>query len=111
MIGLFRQAIRRYGRVAVCRDESGGELGRAMAILRPITAQERLRTGTSLGGWNTGRALGLAETSLPVDRLGPGGWLEWGGRRFEVTACRPIPLGEGISHLWLALRLRGESAP
>ena len=46
-----------------------------------------------------------------MDELGPGGWLSWGGRRYEVMTVRPIWVGGQVTHLWLALRPCGEDAP
>ena len=54
---------------------------------------------------------GLAEPGLPLDQTGPGGWLEWGGGRYEVMSVRPIWVGGQVTHLWMALRACGENAP
>ena len=50
------------------------------------------------------RFLGLAEPKTPLDKLGSGGWLEWGGQRFEAMTVRPVWVGGQVTHLWLALR-------
>ena len=60
--------------------------------------------GGTLGSSSTHRFLGLAEPGTPLDKLGPGGWLEWGGLRLEVMTARPIWVGGQVTHLWLALR-------
>ena len=46
-----------------------------------------------------------------MDQIGPGGWLEWGGGRYEVMTVRPIWVGGQVTHLWLALGACGENAP
>ena len=48
---------------------------------------------------------------LPLGQTGPGGWLEWGGGRYEVMSVRPIWVGGQVTHLWMALRACGENAP
>ncbi len=111
MTELFGEVIRAYGKELVCRDEDGQEVGRGMAIVRPMTKQEWQSGGAALGSERNDRFLGLAEPGTPVEDIGIGGWLEWNGSRFEVLNCQPILVGDAVTHLWLALRPCGEIAP
>lgn len=94
-----------------CFAEDGTELGRGMAIVQPMTEADWQHTAGTLGSYDTGRFLGLAEPGLPVDKIGPGGWLEWDGERFEVMSVRPIWVGGQTTHLWMALRPARGNAP
>lgn len=111
MTELFAEVIRAYGKELVCRTGDGAEAGRGMAIVRPMTGRDRQSAGGALGSERTDTFLGLAEPETPVEAVGPGGWLEWNGQRFEVLVCQPIPVGDTVTHLWLALRPCGETAP
>ena len=111
MTELFAEVIRIYGRELICRRSDGAETGRGMAIVRPMTRQDRQTAGRALGAERTDSFLGLAEPETPVEAIGPGGWLEWDGGRYEVLTCQPIPVGDTVTHLWLALRPCGEIAP
>ncbi len=111
MTELFREVIRAYGKELICRTGDGVEAGRGMAIVRPMTGRDRQTAGGALGRERTDAFLGLAEPGTPVEDIGPGGWLEWSGQRFEVLNCQPIPVGDAVTHLWLALRPCGETAP
>lgn len=111
MTELFGEVIRAYGRELICRTEDGAEAGRGMAILRPMTGQDRQTAGEALGAERTDHFLGLADPETPVEAIGAGGWLEWNGGKYEVLTCQPIPVGDVITHLWLALRPCGEAAP
>ena len=107
----FVWVIRTYGQEMKCFAEDGGETGRGMAIVQPMTEADWQRTAGTLGSYDTGRFLGLAEPDMPVAEIGPGGWLEWGGDRFEVMTVRPIRFGSEVTHLWMALRPARENAP
>ncbi len=111
MTELFAEVIRAYGKELICRRQDGTEAGRGMAIVRPMTRRERQSAGGALGAERTDSFLGLAEPGTPVEAIGPGGWLEWSGQRFEALTCQPIPVGDMVTHLWLALRPCGETAP
>ncbi len=111
MIEAFGWVIRSYGQEMVCRGGDGEELGRGMAILRPMTGGDWQDAAGALGRCRQDRFLALAQPGLPLDRLGPGGWLEWGGGRYEVMTARPVWVGGQVTHLWLALRPIGEDAP
>ena len=104
MIEAFAWVIRTCGQEMVCRREDGTEAGRGRAMVQPMTKADWQETAGALGRYSTDRFLGLAEPGTPLDQLGPGGWLEWGGRRFEVMTARPIWVGGQVTHLWLALR-------
>lgn len=111
MTQAFGQVIRTYGQEAVCFGEDGTELGRGMAIVQPMTEAQWQHTAGTLGSYRQDRFLGLAEPQLPVKELGPGGWIEWAGRKYEVMTARPIWVGGQVTHLWLGLRPAGEIAP
>ena len=111
MIEAFAWVIRTYGQEMVCRREDGEEVGRGMAIVQPMTKADWQYTAGALGSYSQDRFLGLAETGLPLDKLGPGGWLEWGGERYEVMTVRPVWVGGQVTHLWLALQPCPENAP
>lgn len=111
MIEAFSWVIRAYGQEMVCRKENGDQVGQGMAIVQPMTRTDWQYTAGALGSYSEDRFLGLAEPGLPLDRLGPGGWLEWGGARFEVMTVRPIWVGGQVTHLWMALRPCPEDAP
>ena len=111
MTEAFSWVIRTYGRELACFDEDGTELGRGMAIVQPMTEADWQSTAGTLGRYETGRFLGLAEPDLPVDRIGPGGWVSWSGQDFEVMTARPIWVGSRTTHLWLALRPARGNAP
>lgn len=104
MIEAFAWVIKSYGQEMVCRREDGTEAGRGMAIVQPMTKADWQYTGGALGSFSQDRFLGLAEPETPLDKLGPGGWLEWGAGRFEVMTARPVWVGGQVTHLWLALR-------
>ena len=111
MTEAFAWVIKTYGREMVCRREDGAEAGRGMAIVQPMTKADWQYTNGTLGSYSQDRFLGLAEPGLPLDKLGPGGRLEWGGGRYEIMTVRPIWVGGQVTHLWLALRLCPEDAP
>ena len=111
MIEAFEWVIQSYGQEMVCRKEDGSEAGRGMAIVRPMSQADWQYAGRPLGAYSQERFLGLAETGLPLDQLGPDGWLEWGGGRYEIMTVRPVWVGGQVTHLWLALRPCGENAP
>ena len=111
MIEAFAWVIRTCGQEMVCRREDGAEAGRGMAIVQPMTKADWQYSAGAPGSYRQDRFLGLAEPGLPLEKMGPGGWLEWGGRRFEVMTARPIWVGGQVTHLWLALRRCGENAP
>lgn len=111
MIEAFEWVIRTYGQEAVCHSEDGNELGRGMAIVQPMTEADWQYTAGALGSYRTDRFLGLAEPGLPLDGLGSGGRLSWGGQDYEVMTVRPIWVGGSVTHLWLALRPCRENAP
>lgn len=111
MIEAFSWVIRAYGQEMVCRKGNGDQVGQGMAIVQPMTRTDWQYTAGALGSYSEDRFLGLAEPGLPLDRLGPGGWLEWGGARFEVMTVRPIWVGGQVTHLWMALRPCPEDAP
>ena len=111
MTEAFAWVIRAYGRELVCRREDGSETGRGMAIVQPMTEADWQYTAGALGSYSRDRFLGLAEPGLPLDRIGPGGWLGWGGQNYEVMTIRPIWVGGQVTHLWLALRPCLENAP
>lgn len=104
MIEAFAWVIGAYGQEMVCRGEDGTEQGRGRAIVQPMTRADWQYTAGALGSYSQDRFLGLAEPDLPLDKLGPGGWLEWGGGRYEVMTVRPVWVGGQVTHLWLALR-------
>ena len=104
MIEAFDWVIRTYGREMVCRQEDGAEAGRGMAIVQPMTKADWQYSAGALGSYRQDRFLGLAEPGLPLEKMGPGGWLEWGGGRDEAMTVRPIWVGGQVTHLWLALR-------
>ena len=111
MIEAFAWVIQTYGQEMVCRQEAGTEMGRGMTIVQPMTKADWQYTAGALGSYSQDRFLGLAETELPMDALGPGGWLEWGGERYEVMTVRPVWVGGTVTHLWLALQPCPENAP
>lgn len=111
MTETFGWVIRTYGQKAVCHREDGSEIGRGMAIVRPMTELTWQMTAGALGSSWTDRYLGLAEPELPVDQIGLGGWLSWGGENYEIMSTQSIRVGDKITHLWLALRPAGEIAP
>lgn len=111
MIEAFEWVVKTYGQEMVCRKEDGSEAGRGMAIVQPMTKADWQYTAGALGSFSQDRFLGLAEPGLPLDKTGPGGWLEWGGARYEVMTVRPIWVGGQVTHLWLALRPCPENAP
>ena len=111
MTELFGEVIRACGKELICRREDGAETGRGMAIVRPMNGKDRQTAGGALGSERNDRFLGLAEPGTPVENIGPGGWLEWSGQRYEVLNCQPIPVGDTVTHLWLALRPCGAVAP
>lgn len=73
MIEAFSWVIQAYGQEMVCRREDGGEMGRGMAIVQPMTEAEWQYAAGALGRYSQDRFLGLSEPGLPLDRLGPGG--------------------------------------
>lgn len=111
MTEVFGWVIGTYGQEAVCCQEDGTEIGRGMVIVRPMTQLTWQLTAGALGSSWTDRFLGLAQPELPVDQIGPRGWLSWGGESYEVMSVRPIQVGDKVTHLWLALRPAGEIAP
>ena len=111
MTEAFVWVLRTYGREIACFAEDGTELGRGMAIVQPMTEANWQRTAGTLGSYDARRFLGLAEPGLPADKIGPGGWLEWGGEQYEVMTVRPIWLGNEITPLWMALRPARGNAP
>ena len=111
MIEAFEWVVRTYGQEMVCYQEDGTEAGRGMAIVQPMTQADWQYTAGALGRYSQDRFLGLADPALPLDKLGPGGWLSWGGQNYEVMTVRPIWVGGQVTHLWLALRLCPENAP
>ncbi len=111
MIEAFEWVIRTYGQEMVCCKADGEEAGRGMAIVQPMTKADWQYTAGALGSYSQDRFLGLAEPGLPLDKLGPGGWLRWGGQDYEVMTVRPIWVGGQVTHLWLALRPCAENAP
>lgn len=111
MIEAFEWVIKTYGQEMVCCRADGEEAGRGMAIVQPMTQADWQYIAGALGSYSQDRFLGLAEPGLPLDRLGTGGWLQWGGQRYEAMTVRPIWVGEQVTHLWLALRPCGEDAP
>lgn len=104
MIEAFEWVIQTYGQEMVCCREDGEEAGRGMAIVQPMTKADWQYTAGALGSYSDERFLGLAVPELPLDRLGPGGWLQWGGGKYEVMTARPVWVGGQVTHLWLALR-------
>ena len=111
MIEAFEWVIRTYGQEMTYHREDGSETGRGMAIVQPMTEADWQYTAGALGSYRTDRLLGLAEPGLPLDGLGPGGWLSWGGQDYEVMTVRPIWVGGSVTHLWLALRPCRGNAP
>lgn len=104
MTDAFEWVIKTYGQELVCRDREGGEVGRGMAIVQPMTEAEWQYTAGALGSYRTDRFLCLAAAELPLDGMGDRGWAEWGGARYEVMTVRPVWVGGRITHLWMALR-------
>ena len=111
MTEAFTWVIRTYGQEMVCCREDGSEAGRGMAIVQPMTEADWQYTGGALGSFSRDRFLGLVEPELPLDQTGPGGWLGWGGAKYEVMTIRPIWVGGQVTHLGLALRPCPENAP
>ena len=111
MIEAFTWVIRAYGQEMVCRKQDGQEAGRGMAIVQPMTRADWQYAAGALGSYSQERFLGLAEPGLPLDQIGPGGWVSWGGQDYEVMTVRPIWVGGTVTHLWLALRPCPENAP
>ncbi len=111
MTGAFAGIIRTYGQELICRREDGTELDRGMAIVQPMTKVDQQYAAGALGSFSQDRFLGLAEPGLPLDQIGPGGWVSWGGQDYEVMTVRPIWVGGTVTHLWLALRACPENAP
>ncbi len=111
MTEAFAWVIRTYGQEMACRREDGSEAGRGMAIVQPMTEADWQNTAGALGSYSKDRFLGLADPALPLDQIGPGGWLDWGGGRYEVMTIRPIWVGGQVTHLWLVLRPCPENAP
>lgn len=111
MTETFSWVIRTYGQELVCFGEDGEAVGRGMAIVQPMTEADWQYTAGTLGRYSTDRFLGLAQPELPVEDIGPGGWVRWGGQDFEVMTARPIRVGGSVTHLWLALRPARGNAP
>lgn len=111
MIEAFEWVIRTYGQKMACCRGDGAKVGEGMAIVQPMTKADWQYTAGALGSYSQDKFLGLAEPELPLDKTGPGGWVEWGGQRYEPMTVRPVWVGGQVTHLWLALRPCGEDAP
>ena len=110
MTDAFDWVIRSYGQEMACYDSGGTAKGSAMAIVQPMTEAEWQYTAGALGSYRTDRFLCLAQTSLPLDGMGDGGWVTWNGERYEVMTVRPVVVAGQATHLWMALRPAEESA-
>ena len=104
MIDAFDWVIRAYGREMACYDSGGA----AMAL--PLAEAEWQYTAGALGSYRTDRFLCLAQTSLPLDGMGDGGWVTWNGEKYEVMTVRPVLVAGQATHLWMALRPAEEQA-
>lgn len=110
MTDAFQWVIDTYGQEVVCCNKNGEELGRATAIVQPMTEAEWQYTAGALGSYRTDRFLCLARPELPLGKVGDGGWLAWGGENYEVLTVRPVWVGGRVTHLWIALRPMEETA-
>lgn len=110
MTEAFQWVIETYGQNMVCFDEEGQELGQAMAIVQPMTEVDWQYSAGSLGSYQKDRFLCLARPDLPLGKIGDGGWVTWGGGKFEPLTVRPVWVGGKTTHLWIALRPAEEPA-
>ena len=110
MTDAFAWVIGTYGQEMVCYDGGGTERGRAMAIVQPMTEADWQYTAGALGSYRADRFLCLAQPELPLDGMGDGGWVTWGGGSYEVMTVRPVWVAGRTTHLWIALRPAEEQA-
>lgn len=111
MTGAIKWALGTYGQDAVCFDRSGQNHGKGRAIVMPMAEEDWQYTAGALGSYCTDRFLCLAQPELPIGSVGVGGWLSWGGGKYEVMAVRPIWVAGRVTHLWAILRPLEEAAP
>lgn len=104
MTDAFAWVIGTYGQEMVCYDSGGTEKGRGMAIVQPMTEADWQYTAGALGSYRADRFLCLAQPELPLDGMGDGGWVTWGGESYEIMTVRPVWVAGVTTHLWMALR-------
>lgn len=111
MKAAFDAAVSRYGQSVVCRDRHGQVRSQGKAFFQPVTEKERQKSAGALGAFRTDWFLCLAPAELTLGEPGDGGWVEYGGQRYELIVVHPIYLGAEQTHWWAVLEPRGEDGP
>lgn len=107
-MGGFEAVLRKHGKpAAVCR---GGETRVGPAMVQPLLEKNEKWTPTPLGRKRQDRFLCLAAPELDMDGLRGDDWVEWDGRRYDVTTAQSVELGGRRLYWWAVLTVREETA-
>lgn len=110
----FERLLERYGQTADVYLDGKEPLGVATrAFLQPVLSRKEswFQTQyTRLGAAKEGLYLYLGAADVPLDQLGTG-YIESGGRRFDVRAAEAVFVGTEVSHWWALLEPREEEDP
>ena len=94
--GEFQAIAARYGQEVVLLSD-GEELGRGLAVLRPLLDREKQFLPTELGVWRREQVLCLGQASLPFGSRPGGVVLQAGEEAYDVVnADSPAPGHDGF---------------
>ena len=108
--GEFPAIAARYGQEVVLLSD-GEELGRGLAVLRPLLDREKQFLPTELGVWRREQVLCLGQASLPFGSRPGGVVLQAGEEAYDVVNARLVEIGRERIYWRAVLARREEERP